>query len=101
MIFTFVGIVDMLLQITGLIIIVQVILSLLIAFNVINSRSGFVSKLSEVLERITSPIYRPVRKILPDFGGIDFSPFVILLLIAVLREKVLPGILLELGPTIT
>jgi YggT family protein len=50
---------------------------------------------------MTAPLYRPIRRMLPDFGGIDFSPLVILLVIAVIRSKVLPGILMETGPTIT
>ena len=43
------------------------------------------------LERITAPIYRPIRSIMPDFGGIDFSPLVILILIQVLK-KLLAGV---------
>ena len=78
-------IVDFLLRILGWVIIAQVIISWLFAFNVINPSSGFMRSLVEVLERITAPLYRPIRKILPDFGGIDFSPLVLLLVIQILR----------------
>jgi len=61
------------------------ILSWLVAFNVINTHNQFVRSLLHALDRMTSPIYRPIRKILPDFGGLDFSPMVVLLLIYVLR----------------
>ena len=67
------------------IIIVQAILSWLVAFNVINTHNDFVRSLLHALDRITAPLYRPIRKILPDFGGLDFSPLVVLLLIWVLQ----------------
>jgi len=76
---------DVLLQVVMWIIIVQAILSWLVAFNVINTHSDFVRSFLQALDRITAPLYRPVRKILPDFGGIDFSPIVILLLIYIVR----------------
>jgi len=74
------------LQVLVYIIIAQVILSWLFAFNVINPHSGFMRTLVDALDRITAPLYRPIRKILPDFGGIDFSPLVLLLAIAVISE---------------
>jgi YggT family protein len=101
MIFTLVGIADILLRVVMYLIIAQVILSWLIAFNVINVHSGGVRNFVLAIDRMTAPLYRPIRRILPDFGGIDFSPLVILLIISIIRSKVLPGILLEAGPTIT
>ena len=79
------GIVDLLLDVLRWIIIIQAILSWLVAFNVINTHSDFMRSLLSALDRITEPLYRPVRRILPDFGGIDFSPLVVLLLIYVVR----------------
>jgi YggT family protein len=78
-------ILDLLLRVLTWIIIIQAILSWLVAFNVINTHSDFVRNLLHALDRITEPLYRPFRRILPDFGGIDFSPLVVLLLIYVLR----------------
>ena len=101
MIFMLVGIVDVILQVLMYVIFAQVILSWLIAFNVINLHSGAVRTIVVAIDRLTAPLYRPIRRMLPDFGGIDFSPWVILLVIAVIRSKVLPGILMEVGPTIT
>ena len=83
------------------IIIAQVILSWLIVLNVVNVHSGPVRSIAVAIDRMTAPVYRPIRRLLPDFGGIDFSPLVVLLVIAVIRSKVLPGILMEVGPTIT
>ncbi|MEO5809246.1 MAG: YggT family protein [Sphingomicrobium sp.] len=101
MIYTLIGIVDFILMVLTWIIFAQVILSWLVAFNVINTSSNLVRSLLRGLDRITAPLYRPVQKLLPDFGGIDFSPLVILLAIFLIRDKLLPGILLEVGPTIT
>ena len=79
-----------LLNVLWWIIIVQAILSWLIAFNVVNMTSPFVRSLATALDRLTAPLYRPIRRFLPDFGGIDFSPLVVLLLIMVL-QKLLVG----------
>ena len=75
----------MLLWLLGLVIVVQAILSWLVAFNVINTYNDFVRTLLYALDRITTPIYRPIRKILPDFGGLDFSPLVALVIIWALQ----------------
>ena len=87
----------MLLWVLSWIVIVQVILSWLYAFNVINPGSGFMRTLTDALEKITEPLYRPIRKVLPDFGGIDFSPLVLLLAIAIV-SKLLGGLALEMSP---
>ena len=86
--FTFVSLISviiMLLNFLWWIIIIQAILSWLLAFNVLNFSSPVVRSIATALERLTAPLYRPIRKLLPDFGGLDFSPMVILLLIYVLR----------------
>jgi YggT family protein len=75
------GIVNLLLDVLRWIIIIQAILSWLVAFNVINTSNDFMRTFLGALDRITEPLYRPVRRILPDFGGIDFSPLVVLLII--------------------
>lgn len=90
------SVLDVLLQVLMWIIIIQAILSWLVAFNVINTHSDFVRSFLHALDRITAPLYRPVRKILPDFGGLDFSPIVILLLIYVLRI-LLAGVALDVA----
>ena len=87
------NIADLLLRVLGWIIIIQVILSWLVAFSSQGLRA-FVG----ALERITDPIYRPIRKVMPDFGGIDFSPLVLLLLIQILR-MLLSGLAVDLAYT--
>ena len=91
------GIVDDLLWVLQWIIIGQVILSWLFAFNVLNTSSQGVRTFAVAIDRFTAPLYRPIRRILPDFGGIDFSPLVILLIIMVLRGRVIPGLAARLG----
>jgi len=76
---------DVLLRVLMWIIIAQAILSWLVAFNVINTHSDFVRSVLHALDRMTAPLYRPIRRIMPDFGGIDFSPIVVLLLIYMIR----------------
>jgi len=76
---------DFLLGILGWIIIGQVILSWLFAFGVLNTSSQGLRSFVEALDRLTAPLYRPIRKLLPDFGGIDFSPLILLLLLGVVQ----------------
>lgn len=76
---TLIQIAMVLLNLVWWIIVVQIILSLLIAFNVINTYNDFVRQLYQGLERLTEPVYRPIRRVLPDFGQIDFSPAVVLI----------------------
>ena len=70
------------------IIMIQVIASWLIMFNVINMRNDFVRQFLAALDRITEPVYRPIRRVLPDFGGLDFAPLVVLLIIGLLQRLI-------------
>ena len=85
MLISLLQIVDMLLSVLSWIIIIQAVLSWLVVFNVVNTHSDFMRNLLYALGRLTEPLYRPVRRILPDFGGIDFSPLVVLLIIQALK----------------
>ena len=87
---------DFILRILGWVIIAQVVISWLFAFNVLNTSSAGVRAFSNALDRILDPLYRPIRKILPDFGGIDFSPLVLLLLIQILR-MLLAGVAVDVA----
>ena len=89
-------ILNLLLTVVRWIIIIQFILSWLVAFNVINTYNDFVRSFLGALDRITAPLYRPIRKILPDFGGIDFSPLVLLLVIQILR-MLLQGVAVDVA----
>ncbi len=96
-------ILDYLLTLLRYVIIVQAILSWLIAFNIINLHSGAVQTISQALTTMTEPIYRPIRKALPDFGPLDMSPIVVLILLYILQAIILPGIFrpfIQLGYTV-
>jgi len=68
--------------------IAQAVLSWLIAFNVVNTRNQFVGMLWDFLYRITEPALGPIRRLMPNLGGIDISP-VILILLIIFIEKVI------------
>lgn len=94
--YVLVGIITMLLQVLIWIIVIQAIASWLVAFNVINVHSPFVRSVLLGLDRITEPLLRPIRRMLPDLGGIDFSPMV-LILILIAAKRLLPALLVDIG----
>ena len=64
------------------------ILSWLIAFNVVNTRNQFVAGVSEFLFRITEPLLAPLRNIMPNLGGLDISPIILILIIMFLQKVI-------------
>jgi YggT family protein len=62
------------------------ILSWLVAFNVVNARNQFVHMVGDFLFRITEPVLRPIRNIIPNLGGIDVSPVIVILLIILIKD---------------
>jgi YggT family protein len=62
------------------------VLSWLVAFNVINARNQFVAMVGDFLYRITEPVLRPIRNMLPSLGGIDLSPVVVILIIILIKD---------------
>ncbi|KQO08071.1 MULTISPECIES: YggT family protein [Sphingomonas] len=85
-------IVQLLLNLVWWVIVIQAVLSWLIAFNVINTHSDFVRTVWNALQKITEPLYRPIRRVLPDFGALDLSPLVVLLILYILTNIVIPNI---------
>ncbi|GAA0643167.1 MAG: osmotic-shock protein [Sphingomonadales bacterium RIFCSPHIGHO2_01_FULL_65_20] len=83
-------ILDIILQVVTWFIIIQIVLSWLIAFNVVSMQNDLVRQLVESLHRITEPLYRPVRKIMPDLGMIDLAPMVVILIVMILRNSIIP-----------
>ena len=73
------------------VIIASAILSWLIAFNVVNTQNRFVYTIADMLYRVTEPALRPIRSILPNLGGIDISPVILILLLLFIRDVVLLG----------
>lgn len=85
-----VQILQILLNAVWWIIIIQAILSWLIAFNVINTYNDFVRSIWVALDRMTAPLYRPIRRIMPDLGALDLSPLVVLLLLSIVQQVFMP-----------
>ncbi|HEV2567347.1 YggT family protein [Sphingomonas sp.] len=77
------------------IIIIQAILSWLVAFNVINVHSDFVRTVLYALDRMTAPLYRPIRRIMPDLGALDLSPLVVLLLLSIIQQVLMPRLFMS------
>ena len=69
------------LQIYVWLVIAQAVVSWLIAFNVVNTRNQFVAMAWDFLYRITEPVLGPIRRLMPNLGGIDISPVILILLI--------------------
>lgn len=90
MAFALYQIITILLNVLWWIIIVQAIMSWLIAFNAINTHNDIVRSIWIALDRLTQPIYRPIRRIMPDLGALDLSPMVVLLIIIILQSAILP-----------
>jgi len=73
------------------VIIAGAILSWLIAFNVVNTQNRFVYSVADMLYRVAEPALRPIRSILPNLGGIDISPVLLILFLLFIRDVVLIG----------
>jgi YggT family protein len=70
------------------VLIAHVVLSWLVQFNIVNARNQFVYQVGNLLFRLTEPVLRPVRRILPNLGGIDISPVVVILLLYFLQRLI-------------
>jgi YggT family protein len=68
--------------------IASAVLSWLVAFNVVNTRNTIVANIGEFLYRITEPVLRPIRNMLPNLGGIDVSPVILIILLLFLKQLI-------------
>ena len=74
------------------ILIAAAVLSWLVVFNVVNARNPIVMTIGEFLYRITEPVLRPIRNLLPNLGGIDISPVIVILIIFFIQSVVIPNL---------
>ena len=81
-----IGLIDKLIELYIWIVIIGVVLSWLVSFNVVNRSNRFVAIVGEFVYRITEPALRPIRNLLPNLGGVDISPVVLILLLVAVRE---------------
>jgi YggT family protein len=68
--------------------IASAVLSWLVAFNVVNTRNPLIANIGEFLYRITEPALRPIRNMLPNLGGIDVSPVILIILLLFLKQLI-------------
>ncbi len=90
---SFAILIDTILGLYVWVIIISVVLSWLVAFDVVNARNDIMRTILQIAYNLTEPIYRPIRRFLPDLGGIDISPVIVILLIVFCRN-----LLREYGP---
>jgi YggT family protein len=81
-------IINLILNLYWYVLIASAILSWLIAFNVVNTRNQVVAMVADFLYRVTEPVLRPIRKRMPDLGGLDISPIVLLLIILLIQDVI-------------
>jgi YggT family protein len=74
------------------VLIAAAVLSWLVAFNVVNTRNPLVASIGEFLYRVTEPLLRPIRNVLPNLGGIDVSPVILILIIIFIQSVIIPNI---------
>jgi len=84
----FIKVVLYLLDLVWWLIIISVVASWLVAFGVINTRNPTVYRLLDILNRLTDPILRPIRRLIPPMGGLDLSPMIVLLIIFLLQSEI-------------
>lgn len=77
--------------------IISAVLSLLLAFNILDTRNRFVWSVADFFYRVTEPVLRPIRRRLPNFGGVDLSPLVVILALQALRILLATSIAPALG----
>jgi YggT family protein len=85
--------ISLLLSLYIYILVAAAVMSWLIAFNVVNPRNQFVAMVGEFLYRITEPVLRPIRNVLPNLGGIDISPIIVIIIIWFIQIVILPNLL--------
>ncbi len=89
MLFGLLQFIDLVLSLVIWIIIAQVIVSWLLAFNILNMSNRFVATIANALYQITEPVLGPLRRVIPSFGGLDISPIVLFLAIYFIRLVIL------------
>ncbi|MEM6739320.1 MAG: YggT family protein [Pseudomonadota bacterium] len=85
-------ILQLILGVVFFIMIVHIIMSWLISFNVLNYRQPVVGQIWEGLNRLLEPMYRPIRRILPDTRPLDLAPLVAFVIVIALRDIILPTV---------
>ena len=90
-------IVQLLLNVAFFIMLIHIIMSWLINFNVLNKRQPLVHSIWDGLSRLLEPLYGPIRRVLPNTGALDLSPLVVFIGIIILRDILVPSAMGSIG----
>lgn len=88
MIYALLSTLSLILNLVWWVFLIMIIMSWLISFNVINTRNQFVANVWRVLNQITDPILRPIRRVIPPMGGLDLSPIIVFIIIFFLQQLI-------------
>lgn len=90
---TFIEIIRFLIWVYIWVLIASAVVSWLIAFDVVNRHNQYARMIGEALYRLTEPPLRPIRKMLPNLGGLDISPVILILILIVIRDYILVALI--------
>jgi YggT family protein len=86
----FFGFISLLLTLYIYVLVAAAVMSWLVAFNVVNSRNQFVAMVGDFLYRVTEPVLRPIRNVMPNLGGLDISPIIVIVIIWFIQLVIIP-----------
>jgi YggT family protein len=95
--YALIDLIALVLHIAQFVLFVTIVMSWLISFNLVNTRHPFVYRLNQILHQITDPVLRPIRKVVPPIGGLDFSPLIAFLILYFLERFVLLDLVRYVG----
>lgn len=85
----FLDVIMLVLQLYWYVVLAMIIMSWLIAFNVVNTRNEFVNQVWRILNQMTEPVLRPIRRRMPNFSGLDLSPLILFIIIYFIQQVIL------------
>jgi YggT family protein len=88
MLYALLSTLSLILNLVWWVFLIMIIMSWLISFNVINTRNQFVANVWRVLNQVTDPILRPIRRVVPPMGGLDLSPIIVFIIIFFLQNLI-------------
>ncbi len=88
MLYALLSTLSLILNLVWWVFLIMIIMSWLISFNVINTRNQFVASVWRMLNQVTDPILRPIRRVIPPMGGLDLSPIIVFIIIFFLQNLI-------------
>jgi YggT family protein len=85
----FLDVIMLVLNLYWYIVLAMIIMSWLISFNVVNTRNEFVNQVWRILNQLTDPVLKPIRRRMPNFSGLDLSPLILFLIIFFIQQVII------------